>query len=172
MFSAIKQYFREGVANLADDSDSAFVDKQRLVSTYMDASARGTRSEDLLSGFRKTGIWPIDRKILQDLDALREPELAPGTTPQQPDPVDPGVWATPRNAQDLQAFEDALQRYIGNNLEAHVDVKQLFTKLRHSLDGQVAEIALLRSQRASKEAELAAYKQGAASPGLLDSFIS
>jgi hypothetical protein len=47
---------------------------------YREASARGACSENLISGFLKIGIWPIDRnKILDDPEAIMEPEAVPPT---------------------------------------------------------------------------------------------
>lgn len=159
VFAAVKQYFREGAALLADFSGSAPINKQRFLRNYRDASARGVRGANLRSGFRQTGISPIDRnQILQDPEAVIESEAVLSTPPQALQPRERTVWATPRKAQDLQQFEEALQRYTGTVSAAQRDVRRLFTKLRHSLDYYIAENALLRSQLARKDEELEAFK--------------
>lgn len=156
VFAAVKQYFREGAALLADFSGSAPVNKQRFLRNYRDASARGVRSANLRSGFRQTGIWPINRnQILQDPEAVIEPEARPSTPPRDPEPPELAVWVTPRRAQDLQQYEEAIQSTFSRSQR---DVRCLFTKLKRSLNYYSTEMAQLRNELARKDEELQAFK--------------
>jgi 4-hydroxybenzoate polyprenyltransferase len=53
---------------------------------YKEASERGMRARNVISGFRKTGIWPICRaRILDDPEAIMEPEAVPKILPRELD---------------------------------------------------------------------------------------
>jgi hypothetical protein len=156
VFAAVKAYFREGAADLADHITSAPVNKQRFLLLYRDASERGVRSANLRSGFRQTGIWPLDRnQILQDAEAVIEPEAAPTTPPRQEEPPELAVWVTPRGREDLTRYEDALQ---GRVSAAQRDVRVLFRKIGRAFDGMAAEIAQLRAQNKRQAIDLEALQ--------------
>jgi 4-hydroxybenzoate polyprenyltransferase len=159
VFAAVKQYFRDAAGDLADYSASAPVNKQRFAVLYREAARKGVCAANLRSGFRQCGIWPINReRILQDPEAVIEPEFAiptPSTPPRQADPPEYEVWATPRGSQDVQKFQEVL---TGSFSAAQRDVRIAFRKIGRALDTQAVEIAHLRSQLARKELEIQGQK--------------
>jgi hypothetical protein len=139
-------------AEVADIAISAPIYKQRFLRIYRKASARGARSKNLISGFLKTRIWPIDRnKILNDPEAIIEPEAAPPTPQRTPDPPELAFWATPRKSQDLYHFQDLLDTTLGKSR----DLRVVLTKVGRALDSYTNQVAELnkRLQRQAQEIE-------------------
>ena len=66
-------------------------------------------SRNLISGFRNTGIWPLDlSRILNDLEAVMEDAKLPAVTPLALSPKDLTL-TTPRKSRDIRkAYEMVL----------------------------------------------------------------
>jgi hypothetical protein len=159
VFAAVKAYFREAARDLADFTASAPINKQRFFLTYRDASARGVSPRNLISGFRETGIWPVNRaKILEDPEAVIEPETRPKTPPPAAQATESGVWTTPRRAQDTQAMEEAVLAACGQDSVAARSVRTAFKKLRKTVAKSHAENARLRYQLSRQDVELEAAR--------------
>ncbi|KAK4125527.1 hypothetical protein N657DRAFT_642256 [Parathielavia appendiculata] len=86
VFSALKNYFRQGTKALASFTASAAVNKRRFLYCYTDASMLGMSARNIISGFRNTGIWPLDpSKVLEDPEAVLESQALPAR-PETPPP--------------------------------------------------------------------------------------
>ncbi|KAM5529027.1 transposase [Fusarium oxysporum f. sp. phaseoli] len=72
IFSVIKGVYRKELQKLASLTDSAPVDKVNFIRAYSKAREAGMRKEIILSGWRFTGNWPINRH-----KALTHPEIQP-----------------------------------------------------------------------------------------------
>jgi 4-hydroxybenzoate polyprenyltransferase len=86
IFSALKNYFRQATKALASFIVSAAVNKRRFRYCHRDIFKLGMSARNLISGFRDTGIWPLDSsKVLQDPEAVLESQAFP-IRPKTPSP--------------------------------------------------------------------------------------
>ena len=101
VFSPLKNYFRQATKALAAFSASAPINKRRFLSCYLEASKLGVSTRNLISGFRNTGIWPLNPgRILNDPEAIIEdssPPIVPSLalSPRQ------STLTTPRKSVDI-----------------------------------------------------------------------
>ncbi|KAJ0140810.1 Nitrogen assimilation transcription factor nit-4 [Fusarium oxysporum f. sp. albedinis] len=72
IFNVIKGAYRKELQMLASLTDSAPVDKVNFIRAYAKAREAGMRKDIILSGWRFTGNWPINRH-----KALTHPEIQP-----------------------------------------------------------------------------------------------
>ncbi|OBS20306.1 hypothetical protein FPOA_20897 [Fusarium poae] len=72
IFNVIKGAYRKELQKLASLTDSAPVDKVNFIRSYAKAREAGMRKKIILSGWRFTGNWPINRR-----KALAHPEIQP-----------------------------------------------------------------------------------------------
>ena len=99
VFGPLKEYFRQETRMLAHARASATANKQRFLLAYVKASKEGVRSSNIRSGFRKTGIWPINQdRILEDPKAVigdSPPPPKRDPTPKRVPISDPNLLKTP-----------------------------------------------------------------------------
>ncbi len=159
MFSPLKHFFREEVQRLAPFSGNAPIYKHRFLKYYKKASGLGMTSHNLRSGFRKTGIWPLDpSQILDDLKAILDPDILPAqpSPPTSDLPVtirDP--FATPQKSYNIRQAQRFAQEVGGSDERV---IRTLFNKVGRSLDRKNAEIVALRAQVSHLTTELEASK--------------
>jgi hypothetical protein len=72
IFNVIKGAYRKELQKLASLTDSATVDKVNFIRAYAKAREASMRKDIVLSGWRFTGNWPINRH-----KALTHPEIQP-----------------------------------------------------------------------------------------------
>ncbi|KAI8710609.1 HTH CENPB-type domain-containing protein [Fusarium sp. LHS14.1] len=104
IFNVIKGAYRKELQKLASLTDSAPVDKVNFIRAYAKAREAGTRKEVILSGWRFTGNWPINRR-----KALAHPEIQPDKekvverfkTPSPPQLHSDDTPKTSRQVRDL-----------------------------------------------------------------------
>ncbi|KAI8710801.1 HTH CENPB-type domain-containing protein [Fusarium sp. LHS14.1] len=104
IFNVIKGAYRKELQKLASLTDSAPVDKVNFVRAYAKAREAGMRKEVILSGWRFTGNWPINRR-----KALAHPEIQPDKekvverfkTPSPPQLHSDDTPKTSRQVRDL-----------------------------------------------------------------------
>ncbi|KAK2685623.1 hypothetical protein QWA68_015429 [Fusarium oxysporum] len=103
-FNVIKGAYRKELQKLASLTDSASVDKVNFIRAYAKAREAGMRKEIILSGWRFTGNWPINRH-----KALTHPEIPPDKeklleefkTPSPPQLHSDDTPKTSRQVRDL-----------------------------------------------------------------------
>jgi 4-hydroxybenzoate polyprenyltransferase len=159
VFGPLKSYFRDLTKALAGYSGSAPVNKQRFLRCYRDASKLGVSVKNLESGFRKTGIWPLDpSQVLDDPEAVLDDEALPArppTPPQQANEDDFGLFTTPQRSEDLREHQLVIRDTIDSTDRL---VRTLFSKTGKSLDMKNAEIASLKAQVAHLQTELEVHR--------------
>ncbi|KAI8710704.1 HTH CENPB-type domain-containing protein [Fusarium sp. LHS14.1] len=113
IFNVIKGAYRKELQKLASLTDSAPVDKVNFVRAYAKAREAGMRKEVILSGWRFTGNWPINRR-----KALAHPEIQPDKekvverfkTPSPPQLHSDDTPKTSRQVRDLAKHRSRLTR--------------------------------------------------------------
>jgi 4-hydroxybenzoate polyprenyltransferase len=82
VFSPLKNYFRQNTKSMVHFTASAPINKRRFLYCYRDASETGMSARNIVSGFRETGIWPLNpSKVLDDTTAVLQPKAPPATPP-------------------------------------------------------------------------------------------
>jgi hypothetical protein len=155
VFSPLKNYFRQATKALATFTATAPVNKQRFLACYQKASARGVCPRNLISGFRNTGIWPLNPgKILNDPEAIVEDNSLPAVPALALSPRQ-STLSTPRKSQDIYRALEVLRQPIRPTDRT---VRSLFTKIGGVVDDQAATVAALHARVAHLEAEAEAHK--------------
>ena len=102
VFSAVKEYFRQETKPLAVFTPSTPANKRRFLQAYVKASGQGMRVRNIISGFRKTGIWTYNpAAILEDPEAILNDGTRPATPPDGSQPIQkspPTATRTPKGS--------------------------------------------------------------------------
>ena len=159
VFSALKSYFRDLTKDFATFAASAPVNKQRFLKCYQEASRRGMSSRNLRSGFKKTGIWPMNRSVvLDDPEAIVDDDALPAQPSPPRTPRNEGVskdniiFPTPQKSRDMLEG-------IHNKLSAlDREMRTVVTKAAKSLDVKNAELAAKDHQIQYLQTHLASHK--------------
>jgi 4-hydroxybenzoate polyprenyltransferase len=159
VFRAVKSYFRQKAQLLAPYNASAPVYKQWFLDCYVEASAEGMSLRNMISGFRKTGIWPLNpAMVLEDPEAVFEEDPRPKTPPQRSQPTQrhsQTALVTPQKAQDLrESLNEAQQQLAATDRT----FRTLFSKTGKALDLKNAQIASLEAKVADLQTVVEAQK--------------
>lgn len=143
VFSALKSYFRQATKALASFTASAAVNKRRFLYCYRDTSKLGMSARNIISGFRNTGIWPLDpSKVLDDPEAVLESQALP-VRPKTPPPEPRTEFWTPQKSQDIRTH----QQGVSEGMEASGRLtRTLLAKAGKALDAKNAEMVSLKAQ--------------------------
>ena len=155
VFSALKNYFRQATKALASFTASAAVNKRRFLCCYREASNLGMAARNVISGFRNTGVWPLDpSKVLEDPEAVLESQALPAR-PETPPPKPGTEFWTPQKSQDIRMH----QQGVREGMEASERLtRTLLSKAGKALDTKNAEIASLKAQVDNLTKELEVYE--------------
>src|SRR5208337_1771768 len=82
VFSSVKAAYRRMLAELASMSDSAPINKINFIRCYTAARKEGITPRNIRSGFKGTGIWPINRQIPKNNPHMKHPRPQ---TPEAPE---------------------------------------------------------------------------------------
>ena len=158
VFGPLKTYFRQTTKALGAHTASAAVNKRRFLYAYLDSSKAGMTSRNIMSGFKKTGIWPFNPKaVLDNPEAIVEDEALPATPPRASTPTHTaldelgnpiGIFQTPQKSRDLYGQLQAVSR----------DVRLVIGKAGKALDQKNATIAGLKAQVDYLTTELEAHR--------------
>jgi hypothetical protein len=80
VFNASKAAYRKELQKLATLTDSAPVDKVNFIRAYAKAREVGMTKQNIVSGCRVTGNWPVSRR-----KALMHPEIQPNKKEATPE---------------------------------------------------------------------------------------
>ncbi|KAK4198013.1 hypothetical protein QBC40DRAFT_298770 [Triangularia verruculosa] len=138
---------------------SAPVNKQRFLYYYRDAARRGMSARNVISGFKKTGIWPYDpSKILDNPEAIveeRRPPEQPSTPTKRQPYAENSIIRTSQQGQDIRRAVDLARQHVSLTSRS---VRALVTKVGDVLDKKNADIAALREALQAARRDLEAQK--------------
>lgn len=159
VFGPLKDYFRQRTATLAHHRASAPANKQRFLLCYREASRQGCRARNVLSGFKKTGIWPMDpSKILEDREAVigdNPPPRERKSTSDRAPIRDPNPLKTPKRSQDIRTV---LHNARGHMSPSDRSVRNLLHKLEKVVDQSNVEKAQLKAEIERSNEEIRALQ--------------
>jgi 4-hydroxybenzoate polyprenyltransferase len=173
VFSSLKTAYRKHLANLVTWAKSTIVGKQNFLEYYRRARLIALTASNILSGWKATGLWPINiAKPLLNRLLLENTNQVPTTPPptesivgtripglnatwEVVQPLDLGPWVTPNNVVDLR------RQVVDFNLQtgASRTQRQLFQKIEKAFDERDVTMAVQGAENEALRAQLEATKQ-------------
>ncbi|KAG6989090.1 hypothetical protein FocnCong_v021212 [Fusarium oxysporum f. sp. conglutinans] len=150
IFNVIKGAYRKELQKLASWTDSAPVDKVNFIRAYAKAREVGMRKEIILSGWRFTGNWPINR-----YKALARPEIQPDKekllegfkTPSPPQLHSDDTPKTSRQVREMAKHRSGPTR-------------QKYSKIANGLEALEMKVAVQNARIAGLEDQMAQLRRG------------
>src|SRR6266566_7872926 len=165
VFNPIKAHYRTAIGNLIYQSDDCPMDKRSFLECYSKARQRGLNEKNILTGWKATGLWPINRikplmnRLILDTAKPQPIELQqPNQAQIEPDQVQPNpqipaiqprkvVVVTPKRSTEI----GPLLRRLAPKAWKNCTIRLLFQKLGKSIDNKNVDLA-------NQEAQLQALK--------------
>jgi hypothetical protein len=150
IFNVIKGAYRKELQKLASLSDSAPVDKVNFVRAYAKAREAAMRKEIILSGWRFTGNWPINRH-----KALTHPEIQPDKETlleqfQTPSPPPVHSDDTPKTSRQVRDMAKHRSR----------PTRRKYSKIAKGLEALEIKVAVQNARIAGLEEQMAQVRRG------------
>ncbi|KAH7462791.1 hypothetical protein FOMA001_g18311 [Fusarium oxysporum f. sp. matthiolae] len=150
IFNVINGAYRKELQNLASLTDSAPVDKVSFIRAYAKAREAAMRKEIILSGWRFTGNWPINRH-----KALTHPEIPPDKETlleefQTPSPLPMHSDDTPKTSRQVRDMVKHRSR----------PTRRKYSKIAKGLEALEIKVAVQNSRIAGLEEQMAQVRRG------------
>ncbi|KAM5527595.1 transposase [Fusarium oxysporum f. sp. phaseoli] len=150
IFNVIKGAYRKELQKLASLTDSAPVDKVNFVRAYAKAREVGMRKEIILSGWRFTGNWPINRH-----KALTHPEIQPDKEKvverfKTPSPPQLHSDDTPKTSRQVREMAKHRSR----------PTRQKYSKIAKGLEALEMKVAVQNARITGLEEQMAQLRRG------------
>ncbi|KAF6517625.1 hypothetical protein HZS61_003186 [Fusarium oxysporum f. sp. conglutinans] len=150
IFNVIKGAYRKELQKLASLTDSAPDDKVHFIRAYAKAREAGMRKDIILSGWRFTGNWPINR-----YKALAHPEIQPDKeklleefkTPSPPQLHSDDTPKTSRQVRDLAKHRSRPTR-------------RKYSKMAKGLEALEMKVAVQNARITGLEEQMAQVQRG------------
>ncbi|RKK06436.1 hypothetical protein BFJ65_g18633 [Fusarium oxysporum f. sp. cepae] len=150
IFNVIKGAYRKELQKLASLTDSAPVDKVHFIRAYAKAREAGMGKDIILSGWRFTGNWPINRH-----KALTHPEIQPDKekvperfkTPSPPQLHSDDTPKTSRQVRDLAKHRSRPTR-------------RKYSKIAKGLEALEMKVAVQNARITGLEEQMAQVRRG------------
>ncbi|KAJ3454436.1 hypothetical protein MRS44_018330 [Fusarium solani] len=150
IFNVIKGVYRKELQKLASLTDSAPVDKVNFIRAYAKAREAGMRKGIILSGWRVTGNWPINRH-----KALTHPEIQPDKekvlerfkTPSPPQLHSDDTPKTSRQVRDMAKHRSRPTR-------------RKYSKIAKGLEALEMKVAVQNARITDLEEQMAQVRRG------------
>ncbi|KAG6989434.1 Pogo transposable element with ZNF domain [Fusarium oxysporum f. sp. conglutinans] len=154
IFNVIKGAYRKELQKLASLTDSAPVDKVNFIRAYAKAREAGMRKEIILSGWRFTGNWPMNR-----YKALARPEIQPDKekvlegfkTPSPPHLDSDDTPKTSRQVRDLAKHRSRPTRRKYSKIAKGLEALEMKVAVQNArITGLEEQVSQLRRGKKSK----------------------
>lgn len=169
VFSSLKAAYRKELGNLVNLTDSTAIGKRGFLDCYRRARLAGLTSQNVRSGWKATGLWPVTmaKPLLSPLllENSNKPAILPldSSTPGMasslatPDTQQQGaqvVWSTPKRARDLR---DQLGIF-NQRIQTTTTQRHLFQKVQKGFDLKDVQLATSEQRIRTLEAQVDAAK--------------
>ena len=149
-FNVIKGAYRKELQKLASLTDSAPVDKVNFIRAYAKAREAGMRKQIILSGWRFTGNWPINRH-----KALTHPEIQPDKEKlleefKTPSPPQLHSDDTPKTSRQVREMAKHRSR----------PTRQKYSKIAKGLEALEMKVAVQNARITGLEEQMAQVQRG------------
>ncbi|RKK74914.1 hypothetical protein BFJ71_g17197 [Fusarium oxysporum] len=150
IFNVIKGAYRKELQKLASLTDSAPVDKVNFIRAYAKAREAGMRKEIILSGWRFTGNWPINRH-----KALTHPEIQPDKEKlleelKTPSPPQLHSDDTPKTSRQVREMAKHRRR----------PTRRKYSKIAKGLEALEMKVAVQNARITGLEEQMAQVRRG------------
>ncbi|KAG6996472.1 hypothetical protein FOFC_07489 [Fusarium oxysporum] len=150
IFNVIKGAYRKELQKLASLTDSTPVDKVNFIRAYAKAREVGMRKEIILSGWRFTGNWPINR-----YKALAHPEIQPDKEKlleefKTPSPPQLHSDDTPKTSRQVREMAKHRSR----------PTRQKYRKIAKGLEALEMKVAVQNARITGLEEQMAQLRRG------------
>ncbi|RKK19112.1 hypothetical protein BFJ66_g17832 [Fusarium oxysporum f. sp. cepae] len=150
IFNVIKGAYRKELQKLASLTDSAPVDKVNFIRAYAKAREAGMRKEIILSGWRFTGNWPINRH-----KALTHPEIQPDKEKlleefKTPSPPQLHSDDTPKTSRQVREMAKHRSR----------PTRRKYSKITKGLEALEMKVAVQNARITGLEEQMAQVRRG------------
>ncbi|KAL9567425.1 hypothetical protein ACKAV7_008375 [Fusarium commune] len=150
IFNVIKCAYRKELQKLASLTDSAPVDKVNFIRAYAKAREAGMRKDIILSGWRFTGNWPINR-----YKALAHPEIQPDKEKlleefKTPSPPQLHSDDTPKTSRQVREMAKHRSR----------PTRRKYSKIAKGLEALEMKVAVQNARITGLEEQMAQVRRG------------
>lgn len=146
VFSAVKNVYQKELRQLAIINDSAPVDKINVIRCYSAARQVGMTTKNIISSFRVTGNWPINRQKALSHSEIQADQL--DKRKATPEPESDEEPETPRNGR--QIMDMAKKSSPATRLK--------FRRIAMAFDKLASELATEKHQNAGLRDEIERLK--------------
>lgn len=169
VFSPLKQAYRNLFNENTTLTDNSVANKQKMLICLIQARKAAMTRRNITSGWRGTGLWPVNidkplnnrllfenaNKPTDNKDLTIEDLYSRSPTPSPP-PIRPFevVFSTPRSAKDIRE----MRRIAGQYPHDSSTQRQLWRKIEKSLDLYIAQVATLQYIRAAQTSQIEALQ--------------
>jgi hypothetical protein len=141
VFSSLKIHYRNNTDDIALLSNADSLLKEDFLECYYKARETAMTSRNIRSGWKLTGLWPVDAQMVLTSPRLLPPppDISPEpkiTTPTKIQGLD--YFKTPKGGAEVRKCVDKLR--VGSSLNQR-DQQQLLRKVSKALDTKNAKLA-------------------------------
>ncbi|KZL63294.1 transposase [Colletotrichum incanum] len=103
VFSPVKSAYRKELRYLSQWNDLTIIGKRNFTSCYQKARLTGLTAQNIKSGWKYTGLWPV---------AIAKPLTSSLLLPKASNPPSTPLNQTAQDAQGIQGIQDAQDRHL------------------------------------------------------------
>jgi hypothetical protein len=156
VFGPLKTYYHQLTRAWASYEATSLHQQQLFLEAYERASEKAMSRRNIMSGFSKSGVFPIClRKAIEALkprERKRKTFEGP-TTPRKPRVTDDLAWSTPQGSADIRKQQEAAQ---SDGIVSIRDFNCIMKKAMKSIDNKNSQIQRLEEEKAVLKASAAA----------------
>jgi len=143
IFSPLKQDYRAELALFDHQYESAPIAKMNFLYCYGSARQKATIKRNILSGFRATGLWPINSsKALLNRFVTSAPKTPPKKDQATPNKQSRESFKTPRRASQTRSLSTARRALF----KANSPTRRLLTRIGERLDQQGTQLTATKHE--------------------------
>jgi 4-hydroxybenzoate polyprenyltransferase len=154
VYSPLKNAYRKGVGSMDDIvTDSTVASKRAFLACYIDARDTAITSQNIKSGWKGAGLWPISRHRPLSNPLVSRASSSQPSQPSQPisgsqqwdESVSVIPWSTPHRSSDLRHQLHQLQQLGKDRLDTYT-LRHLSRKVQKGWDDQASRLVNLEQQ--------------------------
>ncbi|KAK8074017.1 DDE superfamily endonuclease domain-containing protein [Apiospora phragmitis] len=149
VFNSLKACYRRELGKLVSLTDSRPVDKFNFIRCYARAREAAFTKQNIKSGWKVMGNWPISRRQAMNHPEIQEDRVA-GPVDQPPERAPDDSPSTPKNSREIKDM----------GAGKSPTTRRLFGKAAHAFEGQQSQLAEKDATIALLQEELDRLKRG------------
>lgn len=150
VFGPLKTFYRQQLSEHVSDHESIPIAKRIFLECYARAREISLTSQNLRSGWRGSGLWPVNRAVPLLSPLLIQKPKTPPTTPKETAKAGLSTINTPSTKNDLKRLFSSLNTISSDSPQARL----IQRKIQKQIDTQTAIITLSEMRTAKLESEI------------------